>query len=87
MSILLLLAALLPVVPLLSVYVAKREKQSVELLFPYAVMVSSAVVCVALLATALFSDKMPGTDAKPKASGSRYSYEFYHGPWGKGAPR
>ncbi len=81
------LAYLLPVVPLLSVYVAKREKEYVRWLCPYAAAVTSAVLCLTVLSTMLFSDKMPGAKALPKVRGSRYSHEFYHGPWGKGAPR
>jgi hypothetical protein len=30
---------------------------------------------------------MPGASAPMKISGSYFSYEFYNGPWGKGAPK
>lgn len=81
------LAYLLPVVPLLSAYLARRERDAVRRLFPHAAALSCFAVCAALLCTALFSDKMPGDAAGPRVRGSRYSYEFYHGPWGEGAPR
>ena len=81
------LAYLLPVVPLFSVYVARRWSMDVGRFFPYAAAVSSVMLAAAILSVAAFSNKMPGSDAKPKAHGSRYSYEFYHGPWGEGAPK
>ena len=81
------LAYLLPVVPLFSVYVARRWREDVERFFPDAAVISSAMLVTALLAAAAFSNKLPGPDAKPRLSGNRYSYEFYHGPWGKGAPQ
>ncbi len=81
------LAYLLPVVPLLSAYLARRECDAVRRLFPYAVGLSCFAVCVTLLCTALFTNKMPGDKAEPRIRGSRYSYEFYNGPWGKGAPQ
>ena len=31
--------------------------------------------------------KMPGRAAGPKVSNHYFSYEFYHAPWGKGAPK
>ena len=81
------LAYLLPVVPLFSVYVSRRWSEEVQRFFPCAAAVSSIMLVAALLSAAVCSDKLPGADAKPRLSGNRYSYEFYHGPWGKGAPQ
>ncbi len=81
------LAYLLPIVPLFSVYVARRWSGVVERFFPIAAVLSFIALVATLLFTAAFSNKLPGVDAKPKMRGSSYSYEFYHGPWGKGAPQ
>ena len=81
------IAYLLPVVPLFSVYVARRWGKDIERFFPLAALVSPTVLILTLLSAAIFSDKLPGAAAKPKLRGNSYSYEFYHGPWGKGAPQ
>ena len=81
------LAYLLPAVPFFSVYAARRWKEDIVKYFPYAATISAVLLIAILLSAATFSDKLPGAGAKPKLSGSRYSYEFYHGPWGEGAPQ
>jgi hypothetical protein len=56
--------------------------------FPFAAAIS-AIVLVATLAVVLVTSpkRMPGESAKPMPRKSRYSYEFYNGPWGLGAPK
>ena len=81
------LAYLLPIVPLFSVYVARSWREDVERFFPGAAALSSVMLVAVILVAAVFSNKLPGSDAQPRLSGSRYSYEFYHGPWGKGASK
>ncbi len=81
------LAYLLPAAPLYAAWIARRYSSQVKTLFPWAALISAAVVALVMASAYFFSSKMPGRDAEPKVRGSRYSYEFYHGPWGEGAPK
>lgn len=83
------LAYLLPVVPLFAAWLASSRSARPRLwrMLPAAAVTASAVTLAALLSACLLTDKMLGKDA-PKRVGKRYfAYEFYHGPWGEGAPK
>ena len=87
-------AYLLPVVPLFSAHLALygagdgSNRSAAWRAFPFAAAIS-AIALVATLAAVLVASpkRMPGESAKPMPRKSRYSYEFYNGPWGQGAPR
>lgn len=88
------IAYLLPVVPLFSAHLAlygardESHRSIAWRVFPFAAAIS-AIVLVATLAVVLVTSpkRMPGESAKPMPHKSRYSYEFYNGPWGRGAPK
>ena len=87
------IAYLLPVVPLfsahLALYVARDESCRFKAwrIFPFATAAAMTVLVATLAVVLLTSPKrMPGESAKPMPHKSRYSYEFYNGPWGQGAP-
>lgn len=88
------LAYLLPVVPLFSVGLAINSKKfltaniNLEKLFPWTALTASLVLIVSLSYVWFFNNKkLPGKSAPPKSRGNYYSYEFYHHPWGKNAPK
>ena len=87
------IAYLLPVVPLFSTHLAlygARDgscRSTSWRVFPFAAAISAiALVATLMVVLAFTPDKMPGAAAEPTARKSRYSYEFYNGPWGQGAP-
>lgn len=84
---------LLPIVPLVSLHIAlhaSRTLASGRLLWrilPFAALISVVALGATLGVTRLAKPrKLPGPDAPPKVSDHYFSYEFYHGPWGEGAP-
>ena len=88
------LSYLLPVAPLFAAHLATHPREfgleaaQLKRLVPVASAVSCAVLCGVLSCTYGFNRrKMPGPSATPKVSDHYFSYEFYHGPWGEGAPR
>ena len=79
---------LLPAVPMFSAWLATRNSRTRLLLWrtlPFASLVAVASVSAILMGGILLTDKMKGKDAPKKASNRHFAYEFYHGPWGKGA--
>ena len=87
------IAYLLPVVPLFSAHLALRAaadesgRDDAWSVFPAAAAAAATVLVAMLLAVLATAPKrMPGESAKPMPHKSRYSYEFYNGPWGQGAP-
>ena len=85
---------LLPVAPLFAAHLATHPEEfgldaaRLRRLVPPAAAIACAVLCGALACGYAFSrKKMPGAAAPKKVSGSYFSYEFYNGPWGKGAPQ
>ena len=82
-------AYLLPASPLFAAMLAtaRRGRKVLWRMLPFAAVVT-AIVSAGILFSGLFlTDKMLGEDA-PKRIGKRYfAYEFYHGPWGEGAPK
>ena len=84
------LAYLLPVVPLFASHLAMRDEISHQLwrALPFAAA-GVACITIAVLSIALFASpkKMPGADAPKRISDHYFSYEFYNGPWGEGAPQ
>jgi len=83
------LAYLLPAVPLASLALAAHPPARIPLrrLVAPAALLAMAALGGTLLATRLASNKMPGPDAPRRISDKYFSYEFYHGPWGEGAPK
>ena len=85
------LAYLLPVVPLFAAWLASSPSAASRLRLwravPAAAAIASAVTVAMLVSTLLFTDKMLGKNAPKRASKRHFAYEFYHGPWGEGAPR
>lgn len=88
------IAYLLPVVPLLSVALAVGgdrfgiARERMAMLLPWSALVTMAVVVATLVAVRLSKPKkLPGASAPPKISDHYFSHEFYHGPWGEGAPK
>ena len=88
------LAYLLPIVPLfaahLALYGTRDEpcRSTSWRVFPFAAATSAILLVTTLMVVLAFApDKMPGAAAEPTARKSRFSYEFYNGPWGKGAPK
>ena len=88
------LTYLMPVAPLFAAHLAEHhaefgiEAAQMRKLVLAAAVVSCVVLCAVFASTYCFSrKKMPGCSAPPKVSDRYFSYEFYHGPWGKGAPR
>ena len=88
------IAYLLPVVPLFAAYLSTEcvklgiSRHVLSRLMPWAaaaaVLVLSAVIAAVWICN---PQKMPGRAAGPKVSDHCFSYEFYHAPWGKGAPK
>ena len=88
------LSYLLPVAPLFAAHLAANtrefglEAEQVKRLVPVAAVISCVVLCASFSFTYGFNrKKMPGASAPQKVSDRYFSYEFYNGPWGKGAPR
>ena len=88
------IAYLLPVVPLFAAYLSTEGWKSgisrhVLLRFmPWAVAAAVLVLSAVIAAVWICNpQKMPGRAAGPKVSDHYFSYEFYHAPWGKGAPK
>ncbi len=87
---------LLPVVPLISLHIALHSSRLAApapaarhlwRMLPYAALACVIVLAATLGVTRLTKPrKLPGPDAPPKVSDHYFSYEFYHGPWGEGAP-
>ena len=82
-------AYLLPIVPLFSAWLASSRSARLRLwkMLPLAATAASVVTGAALMYTWLLTDKMLGDDAPRRISKRCFAHEFYHGPWGKGAPR
>ncbi len=85
---------LLPVVPLFAAHLAMRPEEfgidaaRLRRLVPFAVAIACLVLCGTLSCTYAFNRrKMPGASAPMKVGGNYFSYEFYNGPWGEGAPK
>ena len=88
------IAYLLPVVPLFAAYLSTEgwklgiSRHVLSRFMPWAaaaaVLVLSAVIAAVWICN---PPKMPGRAAGPKVSDHCFSYEFYHAPWGKGAPK
>jgi len=88
------LSYLLPVAPLFAAHLAANSREfgleaaQVKRLVPVAAVISCVVLCASFSFTYGFNrKKMPGASAPQKVSDRYFSYEFYNGPWGKGAPR
>ena len=83
------LAYLLPVVPLFAAWLASSRSARPRLwkMLPFAAVAASGTTCAVLLYTWFLTDRMPGSDAPRRISKRCFSHEFYHGPWGEGAPR
>ena len=88
------IAYLLPVVPLFAAYLSTEGwklgiSRHVLLRFmPWAVAAAVLVLSAVIAAVWICNPKkMPGRAAGPKVSDHYSSYEFYHAPWGKGAPK
>lgn len=87
------LAYLLPVAPLFAAHLAlhaesdARGRELAWRALPFAAAIAvfalSATLAFVLVAT---PKRMPGPAAQPTMHKNRYSYEFYNGPWGRGAP-
>jgi hypothetical protein len=56
-------------------------------MLPFAAIVASVLTGAVMLCTLVFTDKMLGTEAPRRISKRCFAYEFYHGPWGEGAPK
>ena len=82
------LTYLLPTVPLVALWLASgcNRRPLLWKLLPYSAALAMLVLIGSLLYAQNFSKKMPGPDAGPRTHGLHYSHEFYHGPWGIGAP-
>ena len=64
------------------------EAARLRRLVPLAAALACVVLCGALSYTYAFNrKKMPGASAPMKVSDHYFSYEFYNGPWGEGAPK
>lgn len=83
------MAYLLPVVPLFSAWLGSWRCSRVLLWrsLPYAACIAGIVSAGALCAGLLFTDKMLGEASPKRISKKCFAYEFYHGPWGEGAPQ
>lgn len=84
---------LLPVAPLFAAHLAEHSaefgisRRRLLRLVPPAAILASIVLCGAMGYTYIFNrKKMPGPSAPQRISDHYFSYEFYNGPWGKGAP-
>ena len=84
---------LLPAVPLFAAYLptdgraAGIRRLRLLRLMPWAAAVTALLLAATLWAVELATPKkMPGRSVGPKISDHYFSYEFYHGPWGEGAP-
>lgn len=84
---------LLPVAPLFAAHLAEHRaefgisRRRILRLVPRAALLASIVLCGAMGYTYIFNrKKMPGPSAPMRISDHYFSYEFYNGPWGKGAP-
>lgn len=83
------LAYLLPAVPMFAAWLATScaEPATLRRLVAPAAAVAALVTAGVLLTGLLAGNKMLGADAPRKISKRHFAYEFYHGPWGEGAPR
>ena len=88
------IAYLLPVVPLFSAHLALYGttdatcRSAAWRAFPFTAVAAAAVLAATLTAViATAPERMPGEAARPTARHNRFSYEFYNGPWGEGAPK
>ena len=85
---------LLPVVPLFAAYLSTEggnlgiSRHALLRFMPWAVAAAVLVLSAVIAAVWICNPKkMPGRAAGPKVSNHYFSYEFYHAPWGKGAPK
>ena len=88
------IAYLLPVVPLFAAYLSTEggklgiSRHAMLRFMPWAAAVAVLVLSAVIAAVWICNPKkMPGRSAEPKVSDHYFSYEFYHEPWGKGAPK
>ena len=88
------IAYLLPVVPLFAAYLSTEggklgiSRHAMLRFMPWAAAVAVLVLSAVIAAVWICNPKkMPGRSAEPKVSDHCFSYEFYHEPWGKGAPK
>lgn len=81
---------LLPAVPMFAAWLATRNSR-IRLLawrvLPFASLAAAVSTAAILTGGLLLTDKMQGKDAPKKIGKKYFSYEFYHGPWGEGAPQ
>ena len=81
---------LLPAAPLFAAWLAQRcggMRMHMWRMLPLAVIVSELTVASVMLVGYLCTDKMRGESSLKKVSKRHFAYEFYHGPWGRGAPQ
>jgi 4-amino-4-deoxy-L-arabinose transferase-like glycosyltransferase len=88
------IAYLLPVVPLFAAYLSTEcgnlgiSRPALLRFMPWAVAAAVLVLSAVIATVWIYNPKkMPGRAAGPKVSNHYFSYEFYHAPWGKGAPK
>ena len=88
------IAYLMPVVPLFAAYLSTEgvklgiSRHALSRFMPWAVAAAVLVLSAVIAAVWICNPaKMPGRAAGPKVSDHCFSYEFYHAPWGKGAPK
>jgi hypothetical protein len=83
------IAYLLPIVPLFAAWIASSRSAHLRLwrMLPFAAIAASVLTGAVMLYTWVLTDKMLGTEAPKRISKRCFAYEFYHGPWGEGAPK
>ena len=83
------IAYLLPIVPLFAAWIASSHSAHLRLwkMLPFAAIVASVLTGAVMLYTWFLTDKMLGAEAPRRVSKRCFAYEFYHGPWGEGAPK
>ena len=83
------LAYLLPIVPLFAAWIASSRSARLRLwkMLPFAAIIASAVTGAVMFHTFFFTDKMLGKESPRRVSKRCFAHEFYHGPWGEGAPK
>ena len=83
------IAYLLPIVPLFAAWIASSRSAHLRLwrMLPFAAIAASVLTGAVMLYTWVLTDKMLGTEAPRRISKRCFAYEFYHGPWGEGAPK
>ena len=83
------LAYLLPTVPLFAAWLACSPhcRRRLWRAVPFAAATATILTGATLLYTCFLTDKMLGKDSPKRISKCHFAHEFYHGPWGEGAPR